>query len=97
MACFGYLCRQINRMKFIDVIGYLAAFCTTVSFLPQALKTIKTKDTKGISLAMYAVFTLGTIFWLLYGLFKGMAPVVIANAITCLFALVILVYKIRYK
>ena len=51
----------------VSTIGYVAAFCTTVSFLPQAIKTIQTKDTSGISLYMYALFTVGTLFWLIYG------------------------------
>jgi MtN3 and saliva related transmembrane protein len=79
------------------IIGLLAAFGTTVSFLPQAVKTIQTKDTSGISLSMYTLFTAGTLLWLIYGLMSGSLPVTIANAITLVFASVILVYKIRYK
>jgi MtN3 and saliva related transmembrane protein len=84
-------------MKITDIIGYLAAFGTTVSFLPQAIKTIQTKDTSGISLSMYSLFTVGTLFWLMYGILSGSLQVAIANAITLLFACVILAYKIRYK
>lgn len=84
-------------MNLTAIIGYLAAFGTTVSFLPQAIKTIQTKNTSGISLSMYGLFTLGTLFWLIYGIMSGSLPVAIANAITLLFASIILVYKIRYK
>jgi MtN3 and saliva related transmembrane protein len=84
-------------MNITVIIGYLAAFGTTVSFLPQAIKTIQTKNTSGISLSMYGLFTLGTLFWLIYGIMSGSLPVAIANAITLLFASIILVYKIRYK
>jgi MtN3 and saliva related transmembrane protein len=84
-------------MNLTAIIGYLAAFGTTVSFLPQAIKTIQTKNTSGISLLMYGLFTLGTLFWLIYGIMSGSLPVAIANAITLLFASIILVYKIRYK
>jgi MtN3 and saliva related transmembrane protein len=84
-------------MKYVDIIGYAAAIGTTSSFLPQAIKTVKTKDTSGISLYMYWLFTLGTFFWLAYGLLSGSWPVAIANAITALFASIILVYKIKYK
>ncbi|MDB4903058.1 MAG: hypothetical protein JWQ63_2339 [Mucilaginibacter sp.] len=84
-------------MNITAIIGYLAAFGTTVSFLPQAIKTIQTKNTSGISLSMYGLFTLGTLFWLIYGIMSGSLPVAIANAITLLFASIILVYKIRYK
>jgi MtN3 and saliva related transmembrane protein len=82
---------------FITIVGLVAAFCTTISFLPQAVKTIQTKDTSGISLSMYFLFTFGTLLWLIYGLLSMNIPIIIANAITLLFACIILVYKIRYK
>ena len=81
----------------IAAVGYVAAFCTTVSFLPQAIKTIQTKNTSGISLYMYGLFTAGTLFWLIYGLMSHSLPVAVANSITFVFAVVILAYKIRYK
>jgi MtN3 and saliva related transmembrane protein len=84
-------------MNFTTVIGYLAAFGTTISFLPQAIKTIQTKNTSGISLPMYALFTVGTLFWLIYGLSIGSYQVSIANAITMVFATIILLYKLRYR
>jgi len=84
-------------MNYIDIIGFMAAFGTTISFLPQAVKTIKTKDTSGISLSMYSLFTAGTFFWLLYGLLSPSVPVAVANFITLIFASIILIYKIRYK
>ncbi|TWJ02577.1 MtN3 and saliva related transmembrane protein [Mucilaginibacter frigoritolerans] len=85
------------NLNIIAIIGYCAAFGTTISFLPQAIKTIQTKDTSGISLPMYALFTAGTLLWLLYGILSDSLPVAIANAITLIFASIILVYKIRYK
>ncbi len=84
-------------MNIISTIGYLAAFATTVSFLPQALKTIQTKDTSGISLAMYALFTAGTFLWMMYGFLIGSLQVAVANVVTFVFASIILVYKIKYK
>lgn len=84
-------------MQIITLIGLLAAACTTFSFLPQAIKTIRTKDTSSISLSMYALFTLGTLLWLLYGLFSSNVPVYLANGITLVFALIILGYKLKYK
>ena len=84
-------------MNATTIIGYLAAVGTTISFLPQAVKTIKTKNTSGISLPMYALFTTGTLFWLLYGISIGSYQVSIANAITFIFASIILIYKIRYR
>ena len=84
-------------MNTTSIIGYLAAFGTTISFLPQAVKTIQTKNTSGISLPMYALFTLGTLLWLTYGIMSGSLPVAIANAVTLVFASIILAYKVRYK
>lgn len=79
-----------------DLIGYAAASLTTLSFLPQALHTFRTRDVSGISLGMYATFTTGVALWLVYGLQLGAWPIVAANAITLLLALAILVMKLRY-
>ncbi|MFC4232620.1 SemiSWEET transporter [Parasediminibacterium paludis] len=79
------------------IIGLVAAFCTTISFLPQAIKTIQTKDTSGISLSMYSLFTFGTILWFTYGIMSNSVPVYLANGITLILALIILIYKVRYK
>ena len=69
---------------------------TTAAFAPQALHTLKTRDVSGISLAMYASFTVGVFLWLIYGLLRGDWPIIIGNAITLGLALVILVLKLRY-
>ena len=84
-------------MDSVVIIGYLAAFGTTVSFLPQAIKTIQTKNTSGISLYMYALFTTGTLLWMIYGFMIHSLPVALANVITFVFASIILIYKLRYK
>jgi len=84
-------------MNYIIVLGLAAAVCTTVSFLPQAIKTIQTKNTSGISLFMYSLFAFGTLLWLLFGLFTHNIPIVAANAITLVFSIIILAYKIKYK
>lgn len=82
--------------EWIDLLGYSAACLTTLSFLPQAWHTFKTKDVSGISTGMYSVFTLGTALWLAYGIALGAWPVVGANAITVMLALCILIMKRRY-
>ncbi|WBW99307.1 SemiSWEET transporter [Oceanirhabdus sp. W0125-5] len=81
----------------MEYIGLLAAMLTTVSFLPQAVKVIKEKNTSGISLGMYSMFTIGVFLWLLYGISRNDFPVIIANAITFVFAGTILSMKIKYK
>jgi len=78
-----------------EIIGYLAAFLTTVSFLPQAIKTIKTKDTSGISLLMYSVFLIGVLFWGAYGILLKSLPMILANIVTILFAGTIWMYKVK--
>lgn len=80
-----------------DIIGYVAAACTTISLLPQAIKLFKTKDTSAISLRMYSLFTFGVAAWLVFGVMQTNWPVIIANAITLVLASLILFYKIRYK
>ena len=84
-------------MDLTTILGLSAAFCTTASFIPQAIKTIKTKDVSGISLSMYSVFTGGTLLWLIYGIVSANIPVTVANSITLLFAAIILAYKIKYR
>ena len=84
-------------MNLITLLGMAAACGTTASFVPQAIETIKTKNVSGISLSMYALFTFGTLLWLVFGLLTGNLPVSIANSITLVFAMIILVYKIRYR
>ena len=84
-------------MNYITIFGLVAATCTTISFLPQALKTIRTKDTKSISLSMYSLFAFGTMVWLIYGILSENVPIIIANSITFLFAIIILVYKMKFK
>jgi MtN3 and saliva related transmembrane protein len=86
-----------TTMQLSDWIGYAAAFLTTSSFVPQALHTFRTKDVRGISLAMYSAFVVGILLWLVYGLLLGAWPIVIANVITLSLATAILVMKLRYR
>lgn len=81
-------------MSFITIMGFAAAVLTTSSFVPQAIKTIRTKDTRSISFFMYLLFSAGTLLWLLFGIFSDNLPIIIANAITLVFAVIILSYKI---
>ncbi len=80
-----------------DLIGSLAACLTTVSFVPQAWLSFRTRDVSGISLGMYSVFTAGVALWLAYGWLLGSWPMVIANTITLALALMILGMKLRYR
>jgi len=79
-----------------DCVGGLAATLTTVSFVPQAWLTFKTRDVSGISLGMYSMFTAGVACWLLYGISLGAWPVIAANAVTLTLALCILTMRLRF-
>jgi MtN3 and saliva related transmembrane protein len=84
------------EMTGVDLLGYAAAALTSASFVPQAIKTIRTRDTRSISLWMYVAFTAGVALWWLYGVKLGSWPVMAANAVTFALAATILALKIRY-
>ncbi|TCK93476.1 MtN3 and saliva related transmembrane protein [Natranaerovirga hydrolytica] len=81
----------------MEIFGTIAATLTTVSFLPQTLKTIKDKDTSGISLGMYSIFTTGVFCWTVYGFIISDMPILIANIVTFILAFTILMLKLKYK
>lgn len=80
-----------------DLVGYLAAILTTTAFVPQALKSWRTRDLSGVSLTMYSLFTLGVALWLVYGLLLGSWPITIANTITLVLAGVVLALKLMHR
>lgn len=80
----------------IEWLGYAAAILTTLAFVPQAAKTIRSRDTSGISLGMYVVFVVGIVCWFGYGIALGSWPMILANAVTFVLASVILVLKLRH-
>ncbi|HRP02209.1 MAG TPA: SemiSWEET transporter [Candidatus Kapabacteria bacterium] len=79
------------------MVGYLAAVFTTFSFVPQVIKVMKDKQTRSISLPMYIIFSVGVLLWLIYGLILNSLPIIIANLLTLILAIIILVYKLKYK
>ena len=81
-------------MHWITIIGLLAAACTTIAFLPQVIKTVKTKKTNDISLLMYVILTTGILLWVVYGLLTIDLPIILANSITFVLALIVLMLKI---
>ena len=78
-----------------DIIGSAAAMLTTTSFLPQAVHVLRTRDTRAISLIMYAMFTAGITLWGVYGLMTVQWSIIIANGVTLMLASLILVMKMR--
>ena len=79
----------------IDVVGYVAAFLTTISFLPQVIKTLRTRDTSGISLTMYSIFVSGVVLWFIYGFLRDDKIVMMANVVTFILAGSVLLLKIK--
>lgn len=80
----------------LDGIGAVAAFCTTLSFLPQLVRVWQRKRADDISLLMFLLFSFGVLCWLIYGLGIGSVPIMIANALTLTLALTILALKLKY-
>ena len=72
------------------VFGYFAAFFTAVSFLPQAIKTVKTRETAGLSLLTYLFLFLGSLSWFIYGVYLTDYPLMITNSLTTIFTGIIL-------
>ena len=83
-------------MNYIAIIGLLAGTCTTVSFLPQVIKTFKLKEKRDISLSMYIILASGILLWIIYGLLIKDLPVILANSISFAFASIILILKIKH-
>ena len=79
------------------IIGFSAAFLTTVGLLPQAIKAYKTKQTKDISLYMYLIMVLGISLWLAYGIINSDSPLIAANSVSLVFASFTLILKLKYK
>lgn len=84
------------RAMNLEWFGYAAAALTTGSFIPQAIMTIRTRDTRGISRGMYAMFTVGVALWLTYGFAIDSWPMIVANTVTLALAGSILVLKLRF-
>ena len=84
-------------LNFYEIIGLLAACITTASFLPQVFKTYKTKDTSGLSLTMYIVFFIGIVLWLIYGIHLNSLPMILANFITAILSLFLIIMKLKHK
>jgi MtN3 and saliva related transmembrane protein len=83
-------------MALLDYTGYAAALCTTSAYVPQVIRVWRTRSTKDISLKMFLVLVTGIALWLVYGLWRGEIPLVVANGITLMLASTILYFKIKH-
>ena len=83
-------------MTHIEIVGSMAAFFTTIAFVPQVIQTWKSKHARDLSLGMFSMFTTGVVLWLIYGLLIGSWPISIANTVTTGLAGTILYFKLRF-
>lgn len=84
-------------MNVIQVLGLVAGALTTAAFLPQVIKTWKSRSAKDLSLGMFSLFCLGVAMWLIYGLAVNDIPVIAANLLTLLLASTLLFFKLKFK
>jgi MtN3 and saliva related transmembrane protein len=80
-----------------ETIGFAAAACTTLAFIPQALRVWRTRSAEDISLAMYLVLVTGVMLWIVYGLRIHSQPLIVANTVTLLLAGTVLAGKLRFR
>ncbi|MBW2975664.1 SemiSWEET transporter [Candidatus Woesearchaeota archaeon] len=83
-------------MEPATILGLLAGTLTTVSFIPQVIKSFKMKETRDISLLMYIILCIGVLSWLIYGILIKDIPVIAANGAALILTAMILISKIRY-
>lgn len=84
-------------MEATNLLGLAAGALTTLAFLPQVIKTWKTRSTHDISAAMFAIFSTGLVLWLIYGIHIDSWPIIVANIVTLVLSLTLLYFKIRYR
>ncbi len=78
-----------------EILGYASGICTTMAFLPQAIRSIVTKNVSGLSLTMYIIYCIGLVFWILYGVYLGSFQIILFNILTLIFNAIILYMIIK--
>lgn len=94
--CMVPLCFK-PTMNFTQLLGLTAGTLTTIAFLPQVIKTWKSKSARDLSIVMFSVFCLGTLLWLIYGIIIQQLPIILANSVTLALAGLLIYFKIRFK
>jgi MtN3 and saliva related transmembrane protein len=87
---------RLNLMNTTTILGFFAGFLTTVSFLPQVVKTWKSRSASDLSLGMLSVFSVGVMCWLIYGFLLQESPMIFWNSVTLILVLVILILKLKF-
>ena len=86
----------VDDMTLLDLLGLSAGFLTTISFVPQVVKIWRSKSAADISTSMFALFSLGLILWLIYGIYLQSMPIILANSVTLILTAIILILKYHY-
>jgi MtN3 and saliva related transmembrane protein len=81
----------------ITIVGLIAAAFTTIALLPQLTKVWKTKSTRDISTGMFTLYSNGLFLWFVYGVYTNDLPIILANSLAFIQALIILIFKAKYK
>jgi MtN3 and saliva related transmembrane protein len=81
----------------MEIIGYLALFCTSISLIPQVIHLYRKKSAKDISTGMYVIYALGMILWLIYTIWIKAVPLIIGNVISLILAIIILTMKYIWR
>ncbi len=87
---------ELSQPEWITIIGTLAACMTTISFVPQVIKIWTSKSARDISLPMYISFTSGVALWLVYGLMIASTPIIVANIVTLVLSMAVIIMKLRW-
>ena len=80
-----------------ETIGYIGGLCTAFCFMPQTLKTIRSKNVQGLSLVIYILYCIGILSWVLYGIYVHSVQMVVFNSISLFFAGYILIMILIYR
>ncbi|HEY4381319.1 MAG TPA: SemiSWEET transporter [Acidobacteriaceae bacterium] len=80
----------------VEILGFLAAFCTTAAFVPQLARVVRRRSARDISLPTFLMFSIGVLLWLIYGLYTHSRPVIASNVVTLVLSVSILVLKLRF-
>ncbi len=84
-------------MALSEIVGFVAAILTTIAYLPQVMKTWKSKSAADLSLGLFSILTTGVFLWLVYGIMIANGPITASNVITLLLTGSMLYFKLRYK
>lgn len=86
----------MDTIALANIIGYIAAIVGTVMFLPQVIRSWKTKHTKDISFISYSLLAASTFLWIIYGVLMNAYPIIFVNAVICILSIFLLILKRKY-